>query len=192
MTDPTIAARLAGTVTPPIAAPAMPPVVPPAAPPAVPPVAPLPAPIQVTPPASGTPTAPVSPIKPGSPLAPGAPGTAPSSGNQLSDLVGGWQVTPSQITKFASAVQQVRSDLDTVFRQVNQLTSPAYLPQLGSSPVGQALTQKFVDRLSGGQGLLSNLSTVLSNLDQFVANAEQAAAAYNETEQITTDSLKSL
>lgn len=188
MTDPMITARLSGTLTPPVAEPVAPV---PASPAPAP--APAPAPIDGTP---AAPVAPTAPIKPGSPLAPVAPGTpgtptAPVQGNELSDLVGGWQVTPDQITKFASAVQQVRSDLDTVFRQVNQLTSPAYLPQLGSSPVGQALTQKFVDRLSGGQGLLSNLSTVLSNLDQFVANAEQASSAYQETEHITADSLKS-
>lgn len=185
MTDPTIAARLTpNIVTDPIA-----------------PVAPITAPPAqvVAPPAPGTPTAPVAPVGPApanptgpvAPVDPTAP-LAPVQGNELTDLNGGWQVDPTQVTKFASAVQQVRSDLDAVFQQVNQLTSPSYLPQLGSSPVGQALTAKFVDRLSGGQGLLPNLSTVLTHLDQFVSNAEQAASHYIDTETSTTDNMKSL
>jgi len=177
MTDPTIAARLMpNIVTDPVA-----------------PVAPITAPPAqvVAPAAPGTPAAPAGPTAPVAPVAPTAP-LAPVQGNELTDLNGGWQVDPEQVSKFAGAVQQVRSDLDAVFQQVNQLTSPAYLPQLGSSPVGQALTAKFVDRLSGGQGLLSNLSTVLSHLDQFVANAEQAAAHYIDTETTTADTMKSL
>lgn len=126
------------------------------------------------------------------PLKPGAPGVVPdpsAAPTELVDMPGGWQVSPDQVKAFADAVAQVRNDLDTVFRQVDQLTSPDYQPQLGSSPVGQALTGKFVDRLSGGQGLLANLNVVLQHLDDFVTNAEQTAQQYQETEQSTTDTL---
>jgi len=173
MTDPTIAARLTPDImTVPVA-----------------PAAPIAPPAQaVAPPASGTSTPPVAPAGPVAPTAP----LAPVQGNELTDLNGGWQVDPDQVSKFASAVQQVRNDLEAVFQQANQLTSASYQPQLGSSPVGVALTAKFVDRLSGGEGLLPNLSTVLTHLDQFVSNAEQAAAQYTDTESTTTGSLKSL
>jgi hypothetical protein len=117
---------------------------------------------------------------------------APGQGKELSDLTGGWSVHPDQVKAFAAAVHQVRADLDAVFKQVDQLTSPAYLPQLGSSPVGQALTAKFVDRLSGGSGLLPNLSTVLNHLDQFVRNAEQAASGYQDSDESSAGTLKSL
>jgi hypothetical protein len=115
--------------------------------------------------------------------------TAPTKGTELSDLPGGWQVSPDKVNAFASAVQQVRADLDAVFKQVDLLTSPSYQPQLGSSPVGQALTAKFVDRLSGDQGLLTSLSSVLTHLDQFVSNAEQSASQYQDADTSTADTL---
>jgi hypothetical protein len=127
-------------------------------------------------------TTPTSPIKP----------VSPGQGTELTDLAGGWQVTPDKVTAFAGAVQQVRADLDAVFQQVDQLTSPSYQPQLGSSPVGQALTAKFVDRLSGDQGLLSNLNAVLTHLDQFVSNAEQSASQYTQADTSAADSLPKL
>jgi hypothetical protein len=146
-----------------------------------------------TTPASTDPTGSTTTPASGTPATSGTPadGSQPA-GPQPGDLTGGWQVTPDQVKQFAHAVQQVRSDLVTVFHQVDQLTSPAYLPQLGSSPVGQALTAKFLDRLSGSQGLLSNLYTVLNHLDQFVTNAEQVAAQYEQTESSTSDGMQSL
>jgi hypothetical protein len=124
-------------------------------------------------------------------LASAATGTVPSGPPpDITTLPGGWQVEPSQMTAFAAAVQQVRSDLNAVFQQANQLTSTAYQPQLGSSPVGQALAAKFMDRLSGDQGLLSNLNAVLNHLDQFVSNAEQSAAGYQQADSSTADTLK--
>lgn len=113
-----------------------------------------------------------------------------STGPELSDLNGGWQVTPDRVTDFTSAVAKVRADLDTVFQQVDQLTSPSFQPQLGSSPVGAALSAKFLDRLSGDQGLLSSLDVVLGHLDQFVANAELTATQYQETDRSAADGLK--
>jgi hypothetical protein len=109
----------------------------------------------------------------------------------LSDLNGGWQVSPAQVSAFAQAVQQVRDDLDGVFQQVDQLTSPSYQAQLGSSPVGTALTAKFLDRLAGSQGLLASLDDVLTHLDQFVSNAQQSAAQYQEADQSAASGLKS-
>ncbi|HEX9338002.1 MAG TPA: hypothetical protein VF892_19045 [Pseudonocardiaceae bacterium] len=125
------------------------------------------------------------------PTQPTAP-TPPTPAPELSDLAGGWQISPDQLSKFASAVQQVRADLNAVLKQVDQLTSPSYQPQLGSSPVGQALAAKFVDRLSGDQGLLPSLTAVLTHLDAFIANAEQTASQYQGTDTATADTLKSL
>ena len=108
----------------------------------------------------------------------------------LSTMSGGWTVWPGQVVDFAASVQQVRADLDAVFRQVDQLTAPEYRPQLGSSPVGQALAAKFVDRLSGGQSLLSHLNSVLAELDRFVSQAEQTAARYTEADQAAAHGLR--
>lgn len=107
-------------------------------------------------------------------------------------MSGGWQVWPGQVTAFANAVAQVRDDLNTVFQQVDQLTSPAYQAQLGNSPVGQALATKFSDRLSGGEGLLSQLNTVLTNLDQFVSAAEQTASRYADADAAAAKQLGTL
>lgn len=134
-----------------------------------------------TPTASPTPSATTTPTTATTPTTPAAPATAA--------LGGSWQVDPDKVTDFANTVAQVRSDLDTVFNQVNQLTSPSYQPQLGSSPCGQALTAKFLDRLSGSGGLLSNMNAVLTQLDQFVTNAQQSAAQYQDADTSTASNL---
>jgi hypothetical protein len=120
------------------------------------------------------------------------PTTGPSNNTPpaLTGLAGGWQVEPSQVAAFTQTVQQVRDDLDTVFGQVDQLTSPAYQPQLGTSPVGRALTAKFTDQVSGGQGLLARLDTALGQVDQFVATAEQTAARYVGADTASADGLR--
>lgn len=164
---------------------------------------PKPLPTQTTAPTTpgATPAAPAAPSTPIN-LTPYVPPTdtsgstgmasTPALGDptNMSGLPGAWQVSPDQVAAFSTAVQQVRSDLDTVFQQVNELTSPTYQPQLGSSPVGQALTAKFVDRLSGESGLLSSLNAVLSHLDQFVSNAERCAADYQESDASSATSLQ--
>jgi hypothetical protein len=114
----------------------------------------------------------------------------PPAAPALTGLSGGWQVEPSEVAAFVSAVQRVRDNLNTVFSQADQLTSPAYLPQLGTSPVGQSLTAKFTDRLSGGQGLLEQLNTALSHIDDFVATAERTAARYVGTDAGQADRLR--
>jgi hypothetical protein len=120
--------------------------------------------------------------------------TSPAVGQgvQLTDLHGGWQVWPGEVVEFATAVQQVRDDLNAVLQQVDQLTSASYQAQLGTSPVGTGLTAKFVNRLSGGEGLLANLGTVLQHLDDFVSNAGRSAAHYQEADQASAAGLKSI
>lgn len=113
------------------------------------------------------------------------PYTPPS----LAGLGDGWAVQPAQVHSFSQAVQQVRDALSKVAGEVELLTQPAYRPQLGTSPVGQSLTEKFVDRLSGDGGLLPQLNTVLSHVDEFVASAEAIAKHYNETDSAAADSL---
>jgi hypothetical protein len=120
----------------------------------------------------------------------GLPGPDVPAAPALTGLSGGWQVEPSEVAAFVSAVAQVRDDLNAVFSQADQLTSPAYLPQLGTSPVGQALTAKFTDRLSGGQGLLEQLNTALNHIDDFVATAERTAARYVGTDADQADRLR--
>jgi hypothetical protein len=112
---------------------------------------------------------------------------APSSG-----VSGGWQVWPGQVTAFADAVHGVRAQLTAVFNQVDQLTAPDYQAQLGSSPVGQGLTEKFTDRLSGDGGLLNYLNTALTNLDAFVSQAEQTAANYRQADADSADGLRAI
>lgn len=108
---------------------------------------------------------------------------------EQSNTASGWQVWPGEVQQFQKAVTQVRAQLNTVLSQVDQLTGPDYQTQLGSSPVGSALSAKFGDRLSGGQGLLGYLNTALNNLDEFVSQAEQTAAKYTEADQSAAQSL---
>lgn len=116
-------------------------------------------------------------------------GSVASSTTELSDLTGGWQVQPEHVNDFVAAAQQVRANLDAVFTQVNALTEPDFELQLGSSPIGRALAAKFRDRLSGDNGLLTNLSTVLGHLDDFVTGAQEAAANYTESDAAATAGL---
>jgi hypothetical protein len=102
----------------------------------------------------------------------------------------GWQIEPGQLQAFAQAVQQVRDDLAAVRGQVDQLSAPAYQPQLGTSPVGQALTAKFTDRVTGGQGILTQLTTAATNLEQFVATAERTLAGYIAADTSSAESLR--
>lgn len=101
-----------------------------------------------------------------------------------------WQVEPGQVREFAQAVQQVRDNLNAVRGEVNQLAAPAYQPMLGTSPVGQGLTSKFTDRVTGPQGLLAHLDTALAQLDQFVATAEHAATHYVSNDATSAESLR--
>lgn len=143
-----------------------------------------------TAPTTATTTAPTTDTTAVTPTSTAMLDSTPAIAMDANTLPGGWQVDPSKVNDFANAVAQVRADLNTVFSQVNQLTSPSYQPQLGTSPCGQALTAKFLDRLSGSDGLLSNLNAVLTNLDGFVSNAQQSAAQYQEADSSAADTLR--
>ncbi|OLR90137.1 hypothetical protein [Actinokineospora bangkokensis] len=94
----------------------------------------------------------------------------------------GWQVDPAMVGEFAAAVAEVRADLDAIFADVAELSSPAYLPMLGTSPVGQELAEKFTERLGGESGLKGQLEQALARMQEFVASAEQSAAAYQQSD----------
>lgn len=116
------------------------------------------------------------------------PSTPEQTGSTVSTA--GWQVEPDQVNNFAAAVAQVRADLNAVFREVDTLSGPSYTPQLGTSPTGQELAQKFNDRLSSETGLRGQLQTALQNLEEFVQSAEKAAATYSETDAASSDKLR--
>ena len=94
----------------------------------------------------------------------------------------GWQVEPAQIREFAAAVEEVRADLDAIFADVAELATPAYLPMLGTSPVGQELAEKFTERLGGETGLRGQLESALKRMEEFVASAEKSAANYAQSD----------
>ncbi|PPK70093.1 hypothetical protein V5P93_001029 [Actinokineospora auranticolor] len=94
----------------------------------------------------------------------------------------GWQVEPEQVREFAAAVAEVRADLDEIFAEVAELTSPAYLPMLGTSPVGQQLAEKFNDRLASESGLKGQLETALQRMEEFVSSAERTANHYEQSD----------
>lgn len=91
---------------------------------------------------------------------------------------GGWQVDPEQVRDFAAAVEQVRADLNSISKSVNEMSTPNYAPLLGTSPVGQQLAEKFTDRMGGDDGLRGLLDTALRRMDEFVASAEKTAVSY--------------
>ncbi|GLZ43571.1 hypothetical protein [Actinokineospora sp. NBRC 105648] len=94
----------------------------------------------------------------------------------------GWQVQPEQVREFAKAVEEVRADLNAIFADVADLATPAYLPMLGTSPVGQELAEKFTDRLASEAGLKGQLETALKRMEEFVASAERTASNYVESD----------
>jgi hypothetical protein len=96
---------------------------------------------------------------------------------------GGWQVDPAQVRDFAAAVEQVRADLNAISKEVNEMSAPNYAAMLGTSPVGQELSEKFADRMGAEHGLRGLLNTALKNMDEFVASAEKTAAGYQQTDQ---------
>ncbi|GAA3063769.1 hypothetical protein [Actinokineospora globicatena] len=95
---------------------------------------------------------------------------------------GGWHVEPDQVREFAAAVEEVRADLNSIFAEVAELATPAYLPMLGTSPVGQELSEKFTERLAGETGLKGQLEEALRRMEEFVASAERSAAGYQDSD----------
>lgn len=105
--------------------------------------------------------------------------------NQTPDTgtAGGWQVDADQVRDFAAAVEQVRADLNAISKEVNEMSAPNYAAMLGTSPVGQQLSEKFSDRMGAEHGLRGLLNAALKNVEEFVASAEKTAATYQETDQ---------
>lgn len=94
----------------------------------------------------------------------------------------GWAVDPSQVQAFADAVAEVRGQLDFIMRQVQDLAAPDYAPMLGTSPVGEELAQKLVDRLDSERGLRGQLSMAVAHMEEFVLAAEHTAASYLQSD----------
>lgn len=103
---------------------------------------------------------------------------------------GGWQVDPAQVRAFAAAVAQVRSDLERIRGEVNELSTPAAAPMLGTSPVGQELAEKFTDRMGSEQGLRGQLNLAITRMEEFLTSAEQSAAEYQQVDGDNTTKFK--
>jgi hypothetical protein len=103
----------------------------------------------------------------------------------------GWQVEPDQVREFAAAVDRVRANLDAVSREVTDMGDPNLAPMLGTSPVGQEMSEKFNDRLSGENGLSGQLRVALQHMEEFIASAERAVAAYEQTDADGASSFRS-
>ena len=101
--------------------------------------------------------------------------SAPMSGDN-------WQVEPEQVREFAAAVEQVRRDLERITSEVAELSTPNYAPMLGTSPVGQELSEKFTDRMGSEQGLHGQLTAALTRMEEFLTSAEKSAAQYQQVD----------
>jgi hypothetical protein len=99
---------------------------------------------------------------------------------------GGWAVDPSQVQAFASAVAEVRQQLDRIMGDVAELATPNFAPMLGTSSVGQELAEKFTDRLGSERGLRGQLNIAVQHMEEFVLAAENTARTYT---QVDTDNL---
>ncbi|MGB3440147.1 MAG: hypothetical protein WBA97_15485 [Actinophytocola sp.] len=91
---------------------------------------------------------------------------------------GGWAVDPDQVKVFADTVAEVRRHLDTVTREVEDLSTPDYAPMLGTSPTGQELAEKFADRMGSETGLRGQLNVAVAHMEEFVRAAEHTAGTY--------------
>lgn len=115
-----------------------------------------------------------------------SPLTAARTAPDLGALAGGWHVEPDSIRSFASAVADVRGDLELLRRAAADVAADP--PMLGTSPIGDGLAAKFVDR-AGADGLTGELDRVIAQLEAFVASAERTVAEYTERD---TDAARSL
>jgi len=105
----------------------------------------------------------------------------------LSGLAGGWQVEPEQVRAFAAAVSEVRADLENLRRAAMELAADA--PMLGTSPIGDGLAAKFSDR-AGNNGLVGELTRVVTQVEAFVATAESTVVEYSERDTTAARSLR--
>jgi hypothetical protein len=95
---------------------------------------------------------------------------------------GQFTIDPAQLEDFRAAVEQVRADLNKISRDVDAMSVPGAIPMLGSSPVGEAMAEKFTDRLTSEFGLASQLRTALTRMEQFISSAELTVASYTQTD----------
>lgn len=95
----------------------------------------------------------------------------------LAGLAGGWRVEPAELRSFAAAVAEVRTDLEHLRRAAAELAGDP--PLLGTSPIGDGLSAKFIDR-AGAEGLLGELNRVIEQMDAFVGSAERTVAEYEQ------------
>jgi len=101
----------------------------------------------------------------------------------------GWEIDPDQLSSFTHAVDSVRDRLLAVQAKVDRMQTASYTPNLGTSPVGVQLEEKFTDRLDAPLddpknpttgGLRPMLAEAMRRMDEFVAGAEAAVKAYRE------------
>jgi hypothetical protein len=102
----------------------------------------------------------------------------------------GWAVDPAQVQAFADAVADVRKQLDTITREVEELSTPNFAPMLGTSPVGQELAEKFTDRMGSERGLRGQLNLAVAHMEEFVVAAENTANTYLQTDSDNADSYR--
>jgi hypothetical protein len=113
-----------------------------------------------------------------------------AASTETSPPAGGWDVDTHRLRTFGEAVVRARSYLDSVQKRVERMQGAELTPQLGTSPVGEQLAKKFDDRLNSADGLRAMLTEAMTRMDRFVTSAEQAARAYEETDQAMADDLK--
>ena len=99
----------------------------------------------------------------------------------------GWEVDSYRLRGFSDAVVRARSYLDAVRAKVDRMQGAEMTPQLGTSPVGTQLAKKFDDRLNSADGLRARLAEAMKRMDDFVTSAEDAARAYEESDQSAVD-----
>ena len=102
----------------------------------------------------------------------------------------GWTVEPDQVRDFANAVDQVRAHLNAISSEVNEMSTPSYSALLGTSPVGQELSEKFNDRMGSDGGLRGQLQVALQRMEEFVTSAEKTAAAYQAHDEDSAQGLR--
>ncbi|HEY0636750.1 MAG TPA: hypothetical protein VGD67_03820 [Pseudonocardiaceae bacterium] len=113
--------------------------------------------------------------------------TGTATAPDLAGLSGGWQVEPEQVRAFATSVADVRQDLELLRRAAAEVAADP--PLLGTSPIGDGLAAKFVDR-AGNAGLVGELNRVIAQLEAFVASAERTVAEYQERDGTAARSLR--
>lgn len=113
--------------------------------------------------------------------------TTDTTAPDLSALAGGWQVEPEQVRTFAAAVAEVRADLEHLRRAAQEVAAAP--PLLGTSPVGDGLAAKFVDR-AGNDGLVGELNRVITQMEAFVSSAERTVAEYRERDTTAARTLR--